>query len=61
MHAGESPCNPFRCSCQKNPVDRGAWGATVHGARKSLAEAKHTHNQPTIAGVGVWLGEAGSG
>ena len=30
-------------------MDRGAWGATAHGVRKSLAEAKHTCNQLTIA------------
>ena len=25
------PCNPRQCSCLENPMDRGAWGATVHG------------------------------
>ena len=23
--------NPFQYSCQENPMDRGAWRATVHG------------------------------
>ena len=23
--------NPVHCSCQDNPMDRGAWRATVHG------------------------------
>ena len=23
--------NPFQCSCLENPMDRGAWRATVHG------------------------------
>ena len=27
--------NPLQCSCLENPVDRGAWRATVHGAAKS--------------------------
>ena len=27
--------NPLQCSCLENPVDRGAWQATVHGAAKS--------------------------
>ena len=27
--------NPFRCSCLENPMDRGAWGAAVHGVTKS--------------------------
>ena len=26
--------NPFQYSCQENPVDRGAWWATVHGLAK---------------------------
>ena len=27
--------NPLQYSCLKNPMDRGAWGATVHGVAKS--------------------------
>ena len=27
--------NPLRYSCLENPMDRGAWGATVHGVTKS--------------------------
>ena len=27
--------NPLQYSCQKNPMDRGAWQATVHRVRKS--------------------------
>ena len=27
--------NPFQYSCQGNPMDRGAWWATVHGVSKS--------------------------
>ena len=27
--------NPLRCSCLENPMDRGAWWATVHGVAKS--------------------------
>ena len=26
--------NPLQCSCLGNPMDRGAWQATVHGAAK---------------------------
>ena len=26
--------NPLQYSCLKNPVDRGDWGATVHGVAK---------------------------
>ena len=27
--------NSLQYSCLENPVDRGAWGATVHGVAKS--------------------------
>ena len=27
--------NPLQYSCLGNPMDRGAWGVTVHGAVKS--------------------------
>ena len=27
--------NPLQCSCLENPMDRGAWPATVHGVTKS--------------------------
>ena len=29
--SGEGNGNPFQYSCLENPVDRGAWWATVHG------------------------------
>ena len=31
----EGNANPLQYSCLKNPVDRGAWRATVHGVAKS--------------------------
>ena len=33
--AGEGNGNPLQYSCLENPMDRGAWWATVHGAPKS--------------------------
>ena len=30
--------NPLQYSCLENPVDRGAWWATVHGVAKSQTE-----------------------
>ena len=27
--------NPLQYSCLENPLDRGAWGAAVHGVTKS--------------------------
>ena len=31
---GEGNGNPFQYSFLENPMDRGAWGATVHGVAK---------------------------
>ena len=37
--SGQSPGggygNPLQCSCLENPMDRGAWRATLHGVTKS--------------------------
>ena len=33
-YPGEGNGNPLQYSCQGNPMDRGAWGATVHGVTK---------------------------
>ena len=36
--------NPLQCSCLENPMDRGAWRATVHGVGKSqtlLSDSAH--------------------
>ena len=32
--------NPLQCSCLDNPIDKGAWGATVHGVTQSLIRLK---------------------
>ena len=32
---GEGHDNPHQYSCLENPMDRGAWWATVHGVTKS--------------------------
>ena len=32
---GEGNGNPLQCSFLENPMDRGAWQATVHGVAKS--------------------------
>ena len=31
---GEEHGNPLQYSCLENPMDRGAWQATVHGGHK---------------------------
>ena len=32
---GGGPGKPLQCSCLENPMDRGAWWATVHGVTES--------------------------
>ena len=34
---GEGNGTPLQYSCLENPMDRGAWWATVHGVAKSWA------------------------
>ena len=42
---GRSPAggsrNPLQYSCLENPMDRGAWWATVHGVAKGQMRLKH--------------------
>ena len=33
---GEGNGNPLQCSCLENPMNRGAWRATVQGVAESL-------------------------
>ena len=40
---GEGNGNPFQYSCLENPMDRGAWWATVHGVAKSWTQLKLLH------------------
>ena len=45
---GEGNGNPLQYSCLENPMDRGAWWATVHGVTKSrtrLSNFTFTFNQ----------------
>ena len=32
--SGEGNGNPLQYSCLENPIDRGAWWATVHGVKR---------------------------
>ena len=44
--------NTLACSCLENPMDRGAWWATVHGVAKSQTQLKrlsmHAHIEFTV-------------
>ena len=35
---GEGNANPLQYSCLGNPIDRGAWQATVHGVAKNQTQ-----------------------
>ena len=37
---GEGNGNPFQYSCLENPMDRGAWQATIHGVAKSRTQLR---------------------
>ena len=41
---GVGNVNPLQCSCQKNPMDREAWWATVHGVAKELGITERLNN-----------------
>ena len=47
--SGEGNGNPLQYSCLENPMDRGAWWATVHRVAKSRTRLKRfstrTHTQ----------------
>ena len=42
---GEGHGNPLQCSCLENPMDRGAWGATVRGGPKRVRHNLATKQQ----------------
>ena len=41
---GEGNANPLQYSCLGNPIDRGAWQATVHEAAKESDTTKQLNN-----------------
>ena len=45
--------NPLQCSCLKNPLDRGAWRATVHGDTWSQTQLKQLSTHMVIMSVKV--------
>ena len=47
---GEGNGSPLQCSCLENPMDRGAWGATVPGvARVGRDSVTKTHTLESTA------------
>ena len=47
---GEGNGNPLQYSCLGNPMDRGAWQATVHGVTKELDMTQHQTPTNNICG-----------
>ena len=47
---GEGNSNPLQYSCLENPMDSGAWQATVHDVTKSWTRLKQlsTHALPSL-------------
>ena len=43
---GEGNGYPLQHSCLENPLDRGAWQATVHGVAKSRTQLSDEHTTP---------------
>ena len=51
---GEGNGNPLQYSCLENPVDRGAWRATVHGMAKSQTQLKWLSTNAQGVSPGYW-------
>ena len=41
--------NPLQYSCLENPMDRGAWWATVHGVANSRTQLKELSTHPILS------------
>ena len=51
---GEGNGNPLQYSCLENPMDKGAWWATVRGGRKesdTTERVTHTHTSESTYGT----------
>ena len=51
---GEGHGNPLQYSCLENPMDRGAWQATVHGVTWSQTRLSDYHFDFTHTNVLPW-------
>ena len=47
--------NALQCSCLENPMDRGAWRATVHGVAKSQTRLTQLSMHGSLACVGSFF------
>ena len=46
--------NPLQYSCLENPMDRGAWRATVHGVSKSQTTTEATEHTGCVKQIFVY-------
>ena len=51
---GEGNGNPLQYSCWENPMDRGAWWATVHGVTKGWTQLSSQHTLCAAYGGDCW-------
>ena len=51
---GEGSGSPPQDSCLEDPVDRGAWRATVHGLAKSCPRLMTQHPHFSMPDQGMW-------
>ena len=49
---GEENGNPLQYSCLENPIDRGAWWATVDGIAKESDTTKQLNNKNQLFRLG---------
>ena len=48
---GAGNCYPLQYSCLENPMDRGAWRATVGGVTELDMTEGHTHTHTGLSGM----------
>ena len=46
--------NPLQYSCLENPMDRGAWRATVHGGAQSRTQLKRLSMHGVYGSNKIW-------
>ena len=58
---GEGHGNPLQSSCLENPIDKGAWQATVHRVAKSRTQLKRLcmHSSKQVVKIYVHMIENG--
>ena len=58
---GEGNGNPLQFSCLEDPMDRGAWWATIHKVKKRVGHDLATKQQPLLSTLRRGRDESRSG